>query len=102
MFFFSAAAEHHVLIAPAALLRGRADAMRARGAGRGHRVAHALDAKCGGETRGDRTAHRARHACRAHLADATLAEDIGGLDDVRRRRATAACDQAGEWIADLR
>ena len=92
---------YDVLAATANQVCARANAMRGSSAGRGKRVTHALDLVGGGQRCGNGRAHRARHHVRAHLADAALAQQVGGFNLPFRRTTTGACDQAGTRIADL-
>ena len=89
----AAAGEHHVLLAPADQLRGMADAVGAGGAGRGHRVADAVDAEGRGQAGGHGAAHGARHHERADAPDPAGPQDVGGLDLVDAGGPARAGDQ---------
>ena len=97
----AAAGEHDVLLAELNQLGAVADAVRRGRAGRGDRIAHALDAIGRGQRRRVGRTHGLGDLERANLFRALLARGVGGLHDGAGRRTAGANDQPGPLVGDV-
>ena len=79
MLFLAATGEDAVLLAQLDLFHRRANAMRARGAGRGNRVINAFDTERRSQAGRHGARHGLRHPIRANALDAFLAQQVDGL-----------------------
>jgi hypothetical protein len=97
----AAAGEDDVLLAQLDQFGAVADAVGRCRAGRGDRVAHALDVIGRGERGRVRRAHGFRHFERPDLLRALFARRVGGADDGAGRGAARTHDEARALVRDV-